>query len=405
MDAHVEPTKTAPSPTDQSAGMGMIMLLGIISGVAAANIYYNQPLLGLMDRSFATTSAGDAARLIPAVTMVGYAIGIVTLIPLGDRYVRRDLIAVQLIALALALIGMAFAPSLPLLAVASFFVGMLSTAAQQTVPFAADLATDANRGRMVGAVMTGLLLGILLARTVSGFVGDLFGWRAVFFMAACICLTLALISWRALPYRPAGEKMGYGALLASVGRLIVEQPVLRQAAFAQAFLFGCFNLFWVTLVLLLEGAPFDLTPSYIGLFGVIGAAGVLAAPIAGRLSDRMDPSRVRLAGIALTIVSFVGFAFSGHSIIGLILGTIVLDFGLNLAHIANQTRIYALDPAARGRINTVYMSVLFVGGAIGATIGTQAWAFGGWVAVCIAGIALSLGAMGVVTLTNRTSQS
>lgn len=391
-------------PPSTSTGMGTIVLLGVISGVAAANIYYNQPLLGMMDRSFAGTRAGEAAQLIPAVTMIGYAIGILTLIPLGDRFVRRTLIAVQLVALALALVGMALAPSLGLLAVAGFFVGMLATAAQQTVPFAADLATDNNRGRTVGLVMTGLLLGILLARTISGFVGDLFGWRAVFAMAACICLLLAAVSWRALPYRPAGERMSYGALLASVARLIVEQPVLRQAAISQAFLFACFNLFWVTLVLLLEGAPFDLTPSYIGLFGVIGAAGVLAAPIAGRLSDRMDGNRVRLAGIILTLVSFVAFAFSGHAIIGLIVGTIVLDFGLNLAHIANQTRIYTLDPAARGRINTVYMSVLFVGGAIGSTIGTQAWAFGGWIAVCIAGIALAAGALAVVTYTNRSAK-
>jgi predicted MFS family arabinose efflux permease len=398
MDAEVE-ARTEP-PT---AGMGAIVLLGVISGVAAANIYYNQPLLGLMDRSFATANVGEAARLIPAATLIGYAFGILTLIPLGDRFVRRKLIAVQLVALSFALIGAALAPSLILLAVASFFIGMLSTAAQQTVPFAADLAADSNRGRIVGLVMTGLLLGILLARTISGFVGDHFGWRAVFVMAACLCAGLAVVSWRALPHRPAVGRLSYGALLASVARLIIEQPVLRQAAFAQAFLFACFNLFWVTLVLLLEGAPFDLTPSYIGLFGVIGAAGVLAAPIAGKLSDRMDSNRVRLAGIVLTILSFAAFAFSGHSIVGLILGTIVLDFGLNLAHIANQTRIYTLDPAARGRINTVYMSMLFIGGAVGSTIGTQAWAFGGWLAVCLAGFALSAGAMAVVTCTNRQS--
>lgn len=404
MDSIATPTLPIDGNCPPITGTGTIILLGVIAGVSAANIYYNQPLLGLMDRSFGA-AVGDAARIIPSAAMIGFAVGILTLIPLGDRFVRRKLIALQLAALSVALIGAALAPSLWLLAVASFFVGVLATTAQQTVPFAADLATDSNRGRIVGLVMTGLLLGILLARTISGFVGDLFGWRAVFAMAAVLCLLLAVISWRALPYRPPAERLGYGALLASVARLIVEQPVLRQAAFAQAFLFACFNLFWVTLVLLLEGAPFDLTPSYIGLFGVIGAAGVLAAPIAGRLSDRMDSNRVRLAGIVLTIVSFVMFAFSGHSILGLILGTIVLDFGINLAHIANQTRIYALDPAARGRINTVYMSVLFVGGAVGSTIGTLAWTFGGWIAVCIAGILLSVGAMCVVTYTNRAEKT
>ena len=355
MNAQVDGAKPSgpPSPGAETK-MATIVLLGVIAGVSAANIYYNQPLLGLMDRSFGA-SVGEAARTIPAATLIGFATGIVTLIPLGDRFVRRKLIAVQLTVLAIALVAAAFAPSLGFLVLARFFVGVLSTAAQQTVPFAADLANDRNRGRVVGLVMTGLLLGILLARTISGFVGDLFGWRAVFAMAACFCLLLALVAWRALPHRPASERLNYAALLASVARLVVDQPVLRQAAISQGFLFGCFNLFWVTLVLLLEGAPFDLYPSQIGLFGVLGAAGVLAAPIAGRLADRIDTRHVRLAGIVLTALSFAGFAFSGHSVLGLIIGTLVLDFGLNLAHIANQTRIYRLDPAARGRINTVYM--------------------------------------------------
>jgi len=397
---------TAATPPDDrtqppSVGTGTIALLGLISGVAAANIYYNQPLLGLMDRSFEGLSAGEAARTIPAATLIGYAVGILTLIPLGDRFVRRKLIAVQMAILSLALIGAALAPSLSLLAIASFAIGVLSTAAQQTVPFAADLADDKTRGRTVGLVMTGLLLGILLARTISGFVGDLFGWRVVFAMGAGVCLLLAVVAWRALPYRPVAERLSYGALFGSLVTLIVHQPVLRQASLAQAFLFACFNAFWVTLVLLLEGPPFDLGPMEIGLFGVIGAAGVLAAPLSGRLADRMDGARVCLAGIVIVLISFAVFAFSGQSLVGLILGTILLDFGVNVAHIANQTRIYALDPAARGRINTVYMSVMFIGGAIGSTIGTQAWAFGGWIAVCLAGIIFSAASIATVTLTNR----
>jgi predicted MFS family arabinose efflux permease len=401
MDAQSDAaTTSAPRSDGPEANKSAIVLLGAIAGVSAANIYYNQPLLGLMDRSF-SADVGEAARAIPAATLIGFAAGIVTLIPLGDRFVRRKLIAIQLTVLAIALVAAAIAPSLSLLAVASFFVGVLSTAAQQTVPFAADLADDRDRGRIVGLVMTGLLLGILLARTISGFVGDLFGWRAVFAMAAGICLLLALVAWNALPYRPAAERLNYAALLASVAHLVVKQPVLRQAAISQGFLFGCFNLFWVTLVLLLEGAPFNLNPSQIGLFGVLGAAGVLAAPIAGRLADRIDTRRVRLAGIILTALSFAGFVFSGQSVLGLIVGTLVLDFGLNLAHIANQTRIYRIDPAARGRINTVYMSTLFIGGAIGSTVGTQSWALGGWGAVCVAGLGLAGGAWAVVTFTNR----
>ena len=172
-----------PAPTSQDTGMGTIVLLGVIAGFSAANIYYNQPLLGLMDRSFGA-GVGDAARIIPAATLIGFAAGIVTLIPLGDRFVRRQLIAIQLAVLAAALVCASIAPSLPLLALASFAVGVCSTAAQQTVPFAADLASDHNRGRIVGLVMTGLLLGILLARAISGFVGDIFGWRAVFAMAS-----------------------------------------------------------------------------------------------------------------------------------------------------------------------------------------------------------------------------
>ncbi|AWN37872.1 MFS transporter [Methylobacterium radiodurans] len=360
--------------------------LTLIAGGAVANIYYNQPLLALLTAEF-----GDAAALwVPAGCLVGYGLGIVGLVPLGDGLPRRTLIVGQLLALALALVAAGLSPNLPALALASLAIGILSSAAQQAVPFAAELAPDASRGRVVGQVMTGLLTGILLARTASGFVGAHLGWRAVFLAAAGVALAMAGIARATLPHTPQARRLRYRALMLSILHLARTQPVLRRASLSQALLFASFNAFWVTLALLVEAEPFNLTAAGAGLFGVIGVAGALVAPLSGRFTDRRGARPVVVGGAVLVMAAFgVLWAAGQWSLAAVALGVLLIDIGLNGALIANQTRVYALAPGARGRLNTVLFTVMFVFGAAGAFAGSKAFLLGGWPAVCAVGLGLS----------------
>ncbi|RVU16014.1 MFS transporter [Methylobacterium oryzihabitans] len=371
--------------------------LSLIAGGAVANIYYNQPLLGLLEQDLGHA----AAVLVPTATLAGYGLGILGLVPIGDKYPRRGLIVGQLVALALVLVVAALAPDVTVLVGASFVIGVLSTAAQQAVPFAAELAPDASRGRMVGQVMTGLLLGILLARTASGFVGAGFGWRAVFWAAAGLSLLLALMAALTLPHTPSARHLGYGALMRSVLELVRTHPALLRAALSQALLFAAFNAFWTSLALLVQGPPFGLDPAGAGLFGLVGAAGALVAPLAGRFADSRSPRPVVVGGALLTIAAFAVFGlFGGTSLVALVVGVLLIDIGINAALIANQTRVYALAAGARGRINTVFFTLIFVGGAVGASVGTRTFAAAGWPALCLVGGLFATAAL-VVTLLER----
>jgi predicted MFS family arabinose efflux permease len=371
--------------------------LTLIAGGAVANIYYNQPLLGLLVAEF-----GDRAALwIPTACLVGYGLGILGLVPLGDSLPRRSLIMGQLLGLSLALLLAGASPNLGLLALASLVIGILASAAQQAVPFAAELAPDASRGRIVGQVMTGLLTGILLARTVSGFVGAQFGWRAVFFAAAGVALVMAGIAAATLPRTPQTRPLRYRALMLSILYLVRTQPVLRTASLSQALLFASFNAFWATLALLVEAPPFDLTAAGAGLFGVIGVAGAFVAPLSGRFTDRRGARPVVLGGSVMVFAAFAVLWFAGWgSLAAVVIGVLLIDIGLNGALIANQTRAYALVPGARGRINTVLFTVMFVFGALGAYAGSQAYLLVGWPGVCTVGLVLA-GLASLVALRDR----
>ncbi|AWN48663.1 MFS transporter [Methylobacterium terrae] len=372
--------------------------LSLIAGGAVANIYYNQPLLGLLVQDF----GHGASVLVPTATLAGYGLGILGLVPLGDALARRSLIVGQLLLLAAVLVLAGLSGTLSLLVLASFLIGVLSTAAQQAVPFAAELAPDATRGRMVGQVMTGLLLGILLARTLSGLVGAWAGWRAVFVGAAGLSVGFAALAWFGLPKVAPAARLGYGALMGSILDLVRTQPSLRRAALSQALLFAAFNAFWTTLALLVEAPPFGLDPAGAGLFGLIGAAGALCAPVAGRFADTRSPRPVLVGGAVLTLAAFAVFGlFGGHSLVALAVGVLLIDIGINTALIANQTRVYALAPGARGRINTVFFTAVFAGGALGASAGTRAFAAGGWPALCAVGGAFALASLLVPLLEPR----
>ncbi|WP_186251012.1 MFS transporter [Burkholderia gladioli] len=374
----------SPSAAHRHYSRGLLLLLATIAGVSVANIYYNQPLLGALRLSFPDGAAWIG--VVPTATQLGYAAGMLLLAPLGDRFDRRKLILLQIAGLSVALLVAAAAPALPVLAAASLAIGVLATIAQQAVPFAAEIAPPAERGAAVGTVMSGLLLGILLARTAAGFIAEYLGWRAVFCASVAVLLALAVVIMLRLPRSTPTSTLRYPQLLASLWHLAVELRELRYAAATGAAMFAAFSAFWPALTLLLAGAPFHYGPQAAGLFGAVGAAGALAAPYAGKSADKRGPHAVIALGIWLVAISFAIFAVSASSLAGLVIGVIVLDVGVQAAQISNQSRIYALKPEARSRVNTVYMVCYFIGGAIGSSAGVEAWHTGGWLGVSVVGL-------------------
>ena len=394
---HEDPASAPPAPPGGALPgplhTGTVLAMAVTCGFSVANIYYNQPMMADMARSFGVPEA--AASAVPTATQIGYAAGLFLLAPLGDRFERRGLILVNLAALVLALVGAAAAPSFAVLTCASLLVGMLSTAAQQVVPMAAHLASPERRGRVIGTVMSGLLVGILGARTLSGFVAELFDWRAMFWIAAGLMAAIAALVRLVFPRVEPTSGLTYPELLGSLWTLFRSEPVLREASGVGALIFGSFSVFWSTLTLYLASPAFLLGPAAAGLFGLVGIAGVLAAPLSGRLADKGSPRQVVGLCALLTLAGFVCFALLGASIAGLVLGVLLLDLGVQGAQISNQSRIYALRADARSRLNTVYMTLYFIGGALGSAIGSFAWSFDGWAAVSVAGIGMCLLALAV----------
>lgn len=381
---------TQPPVAEFEMSRGFIALMAFTCGAAVANLYYNQPMLGLIARAFATDAAGVAA--VPTATQLGYAAGLLLLGPLGDRYDRRRVILALAVALALTLFATAAAPTVAWLAACSFAVGMSATLVQQVIPLVAHLAPEQHRGRIVGTVMSGLLLGILCGRFIAGLVGEQFGWRAMFAASGVAAALLGLVLMRALPVLKPHSHGSYLDLLRSTFALAARHRILREAALGGALLFGAFSAFWVSLTPLLESAAFHMDARAAGVFGLIGAAGALMAPLAGRWSDRRGPIAVLGAAIAAVVLSFGLFYVSAHSLAGLVAGTLLMDLGIQAALIANQARIFALDPLARSRINAFFMTIYFLGGALGAWCASHAWSAGGWHAAMAVGAAFALGA-------------
>jgi predicted MFS family arabinose efflux permease len=386
-----------PGVRDTAAGTGitsgLVLIMAASCGVFVANIYYNQPILADIARTFGATPG--EVNLVPTLTQAGYALGLLFLAPLGDRFDRRKLILGKLVLLCLSLIAAALSPTLAVLCGASLAVGITATIVQQLVPFAAQLAPAERRGHVVGTVMSGLLLGILLGRAVSGTVAAYAGWRAVFWAATASSVAMGAVLAARLPSSRPTTALSYPALLGSLWRLLRTQPALREASAEGALLFAAFGAFWSTLVLLLESDAYRLGSQTAGLFGIVGAVGALAAPVVGRLADRGGPRRVIGAAIVCVALSFVIFGVFGTFMIGLVVGVILLDLGIQAAQVSNQARIYAMLPEARSRLNTVYMTIYFLGGSAGSAAAAVAWSWDGWTGVSLLGLALAVAAFAV----------
>ncbi|WP_337270424.1 MFS transporter [Oryzifoliimicrobium ureilyticus] len=383
------------STTSSALSKTALLAMSIASGIAVANIYYNQPMLGIIEADFRGQSA---AELVPTATQLGYAVGLFLLLPLGDLVQRRKLIIAQFVILAGALSLAAMSSSAWMLVISSLVVGASSTVAQQIVPFAASLAAAEKRGSTIGTVMAGVLSGILFSRTLSGFVGEHAGWREMFWIGAPLALAAAVMMFAILPAHAPTSRMQYGSAIKSLGQLWRHHPSLRTATLVQASLFASFTAFWTILALYLQGPNFALGADVAGLFGVVGAVGVFAAPVAGRIADKRGPHFVVWLGTVLTIAAWMIFG-TWASIVALVIGVIILDFGIQSVLVSNQHIIYALNPDARSRLNTIFMTGMFLGGAAGSAIASLAWQNGSWLGVTIVGgilplIALALKAAG-----------
>jgi predicted MFS family arabinose efflux permease len=368
----------------------LVAVMAVGTGLAVANNYYAQPLLPAIGRSL-HMGAGEAG-LIVTFAQVGYALGLLFFLPLGDLWDRRRLIVVLCVATAAALLVMASAPSGSVLLPAAAAVGAFSVLAQVLVPFAASLAPGYERGRVVGMVMSGLLVGILLARTVAGAVAGIGGFRVVYVVAAAAMLVQAVVNRATLPAWREPTALGYPALLGSVFRLLAEEPVLRRRAQYGLLSFGSFSAFWTSMAFMLARHYHYSTP-VIGLFGLVGAAGAVAATTAGRLSDR-GWARWSTVGTAGLLVASWLLLWWGHgSLAALILGIVALDVGSQGIHITNQGEIYKLRPEARSRLTSAYMVLYFVGGGIGSAGSAFAYDRLGWDGVCLVGGIFALGAL------------
>lgn len=387
--AVVAPTKAGLSPA-------LTFLLAAGTGLSVASLYYSQPALGLLG---ADLQAGSrSVGWIPTLTQLGYAIGLLLLAPLGDRYDRRNIIVIKSLLLSAALLLTGFAPGLDVLLAASLLVGLFATVAQDIVPAAATLAPAAQRGKAVGTVMTGLLLGILLSRVVSGFMAEHLGWRSVFIAAAAGIALLAAVMARGLPRFAPTSNASYPALLHSLAGLWKQHRVLRMAALAQGLLAVGFSAFWSTLALMLHAAPFHLGAAAAGAFGLAGAVGALGAPFAGRLADRRGAEWVTRLFAALSVLSFtlmlaMPLLSGGAQLALLTLATVGFDLGVQGTLIAHQTIVYGIAPEARSRLNALLMTSVFIGMATGGALGAQAFAAWGWTGVVVLAILASVGAL------------
>jgi len=374
--------------TQSGISKTVIWSMSIISGLVVANNYYNQPLLGLIAKDFSVSES--AAGKISVLTQLGYAFGLLLIVPLGDKFLRKKLILIDLVLVFAALLWMTFATELWMLYAASLLIGTTSVIPQLFVPIAAELSSEKDKAANIGLVVSGLLLGILLSRFVGGIVGELWGWRSMFGIAAGLMLLVWVFVYKMLPELQPNFKGTYLELMNSVLQLAKTQPVLQLASFRGAMAFGSMCALFTTLVFHMERPPFEVGASVVGSFGLAGAVGALAVAKVGSLQNKMSINRIILYALLILIGSWGFTYFAGNTYWGLIIGVILIDLGVQSSHIMNQTNYFLLKTNAVNRLNTVYMVSYFIGGSLGTFFASLAWQYAQWEGVCFVGITMGL---------------
>lgn len=374
----------------ETAGLSpaLIVLMSVATGLAVASNYYAQPLLETIAQAF-NLSVNQAGFIVTAAQL-GYAVGLMFLVPLGDMFERRGLIVSMTLLAAGGMLITALSQNLTMMIVGTALTGLFSVVAQLLVPLAATLAAPEKRGKVVGIIMSGLLLGILLARTVAGALASVGGWRTIYWVASVLMIFMALTLWRYLPRYKQHTGLNYGQLLSSIFSLFIRTPVLRTRALLGALSFASFSVLWTSMAFLLASPPYGYSEAAIGLFGLVGAAGALMATKAGQLADKGKARVTTSVGLVLLLLSWIPIALGQYSILALIIGIVVLDLAVQGVHVTNQSVIYRMMPEARNRLTAGYMTTYFIGGALGSLISAAAYQHAGWYGVAIAGLVLCI---------------
>jgi predicted MFS family arabinose efflux permease len=381
-------TAAATPPAAAPIGRGLMLLMATAVSATAATIFYNQPLLPDMGATLGLSTA--QIGLIPSASQLGYAAAILLISPLGDVMDRRSLIRYLSVVLTLALLAIYFAPNLPVMVAGCFVMGLGANITQQLIPFASSLSTPETRGKVIATLMTGLTIGILLSRTLSGTVAEHLGWRSVFLAAAVISTVIGLLLNRHLPSSTPSAKMKYPQLIGSMFTLFKQHRLLRESAITGALWFAAFNAMWATLAIHVMDAPLSYSVQQAGLFGFVGLAGIFGAKLSGRLVNTVGPRRLITAGLVLVVLAFAVLALWRNSLAGLVVGIVLIDLGVFGAQIANQVRVFSIDPAAQSRMNAVYMLCYYVGAAGGSAIGVKVMSLAGWPGLAGFGLLLAL---------------
>jgi len=371
-----------------SLSKGQLLLMSSAVAATAANLFYSQPILPQIGQDLSLTS--DQLGAVLASGQIGYAAALLFLSPLGDTMPRKSIITILSILLVASSLLASNSANFYVLISACFMVGLSANITQQLIPFAASLSTPESKAKVIGTIMTGLTVGILLSRTISGFVGEQLGWRAVFLMSALLASIFGLLLFSFLPKNVPENKIPYFKLVTSMGRLIVKHATLRQAALTGGFWFAAFNALWATLALHVHEAPFGYNAQQAGLFGIVALAGVFGAKIAGAWNHKVGSRNMINIALVLIAVGFLISGMFGESLIGLIVGIILIDLGVFIAQVSNQVRVFSIDPAAQSRINAVYMLGYYIGAALGSYIGVMIFDMYGWYGVAVFSCAMIL---------------
>ncbi|MDF2472856.1 MAG: permease [Anaerocolumna sp.] len=376
----------------------LVLIMAIACGLTIANLYYIQPLLADIAETFNVSEikVGFAATL----TQLGYAVGMIFILPLADIIEKRKLIAIMLLLSIISLVSMSFSFNMHMLVVSSFAVGFTSIIPQLIIPLAAQLSNSNERGHVIGTVMSGLLIGILVSRTFSGILGGYLGWRKVYIIATIMLIILLIAIKKLIQVHKPVSNTKYIELLKSMIHLINTESVVREVSVNGAMMFAAFSAFWTSLVFLLESSHYNMGSEAAGLLGLVGISGALAAPLVGRIADTKGTRFVTGISIIVVIISFIFFLLFGFKILGLILGVILLDLGVQSCNISNQTRVHSLNDEIRNRINTIYMVCFFLGGAFGSFIGSYSYTYFGWYGICIFGISTQV----ITSIVHKTAK-